>query len=117
MSRRGMPHTQPDSPARAVISAYSDDTAADDTKTHPRGGVPARRADRAKLTAEIAADVIEELRDAVVWLPRQGVRATVAGVIEQALRAELARLREQYRGGRAFPPRRDAPRVGRPVGS
>ena len=46
---------------------------------------------------------MEELREAVVWLPSQGVHATVAGIIEQALHAELERLRQQYREGEAFP--------------
>lgn len=77
----------------------------------------AQRAQRTRFTAEISANAVEELRDDVVWLPSQGVQANVAGIIEPALRAELDRLRQQYREGEAFPPRRGAPRVGRPVGS
>lgn len=71
---------------------------------------------RAKFTTQIAADVVEELRDAVVYLPTRGMRATVAAVTDEALRRELERLRHERHHGDRFPPRGAAqPPPGRPI--
>lgn len=76
----------------------------------------ARRSEhRRKFTTALPADLAEEVRDAVVWLPTQGARVTVAGLGEQAPRRELDRLRDAHHDGRPFPPRTRPPPSGRPV--
>lgn len=116
MSRRGLPESEAASPAEAVVAAdqRSGTTGPGEGPSRPS---PSAAPERAKLTVQLPRDVIEELRDAVVYLPSQGVQATVAGLVEQAVRRELALLRDDYRAGEPFPTRDTQPRVGRPVGS
>lgn len=110
MSRRGLPADSPATPAEAVVSA------SDQPGTAFRRRGRSAGADRAKLTVQLRSEVIDELRDAVVYLPTQGVQATVAGIVEQALDHELARLRQEHHAGERFPARDVQPRAGRPVG-
>lgn len=110
MSRRGLPADPPATPAQAVVSGPDQPGTASPRRA--RSGA----ADRAKLTVQLRSELVDELRDAVVYLPTQGVQATVAGIVEQALDHELARLREEHHRGERFPARDVQPRAGRPVG-
>lgn len=111
MSRRGLPDTQPANPAAAVVNPAGQPSAT--AATHPPA--PAAQRQRSKLTVQLPAELVDELRDAVVFLPTQGVQATVAGLVTQALEHELATLREQHHDGHPFPARNTDPRAGRPV--
>lgn len=111
MSRRGLPDTNPANPAGTIVNPTPRPSAA--AATDPP--TPAAQRQRTKLTVQLPAEVVDELRDAVVYLPTQGVQATVAGLVTQALEAELVRLREQHCDGYPFPARNTEPRPGRPI--
>lgn len=112
MSRRGLPHPNSVSPAQAIVNPTQPDVAA--ASGTPSASTGERQ--RAKLTVQLSAELIDELRDAVVFLPTQGVQATVAGLVSQALERELVRLREEHHGGHRFPERNAEPRAGRRIG-
>jgi hypothetical protein len=82
------------------------------------GGRPAQATvGRTRNTLLLAADLVEDLRDAVVYLAGPPERLTLAALAEHALRRELDRLRAKHTGGKPFP-RRDADlKGGRPIGS
>lgn len=109
--RRGLPaESHSPSAAHTIVGNLPDDPvqADGDARAAPRP--------RAKFTTQIAAEVVEELRDAVVYLPTRGVRTTVASATEEALRRELARLRHEYHDGKPFPSRGPGqPPPGRPI--
>jgi hypothetical protein len=110
MSRRGLPQTGQATPAEAVVTPTQ--PAAAPPTGPPSPAVPRQRA---KLTVQLPAELVEELRDAVVFLPTQGVQATVAGLVTQALPDQLAWLRDQYHDGHRFPQRHTDPQAGRPI--
>lgn len=70
---------------------------------------------KVRATFHISADLLDELRDAVVALSGPPTRFTLAGLAEQALVRELDDLRRRHNGGQAFPSRSAALRVGRPI--
>lgn len=81
----------------------------------------------ATLSAQLPRELVEELRDAVVFLERkrllEGTRPegdrpywVVAGIVEKAVGDELARLRKRYNGGETFPPGEETPRPGARLG-
>lgn len=72
-------------------------------------------AKRAKITVELPADLVEECRNAVVFLSGPPDRLTLAGLIGDALREELDRLRNLRTGGESFPQRDSDLRGGRPL--
>jgi len=65
--------------------------------------------ERARLTVNITADVIERARDIAYWDPEQ----TVAGLVERGLRAEIKRLERKL--GEPYPSRRGELKRGRPI--
>lgn len=85
---------------------------------------PSRRAARSdapvpkvRATFHIPADLLSDLRDAVVALSGPPDRLTLASLAERALRVELERLQRERNKGRPFPPRSGELRGGRPIGS
>jgi hypothetical protein len=59
--------------------------------------------------------VIDEARDAAVFLAGYPARLTLTKLAENAFRAELRRLKQLYNEGRDFPPREEDLRGGRPI--
>lgn len=59
--------------------------------------------------------LVEEVRDAVVYLAGTADRTTITGLVRHAIRRELGRLRRKHLDGEPFPPRRHDPPAGRPV--
>jgi hypothetical protein len=82
-----------------------------DTKTvvNSRGG------SKVRATFHIAADVLEEARNAVVYLAGPPTRLTLADLAENALKRELERLKKTHNSGRDFPARNGELRGGRPI--
>lgn len=74
--------------------------------------VPAAAPKRTRRSFQLDAAVLEELRDAAVYLSGPPHRATLNGLVEQALRDHLAALRQEHELGH-FPPRGSDPRPGR----
>lgn len=83
----------------------------------PSPAAPASPSGRKRsLTVTLPPDLVEELRDAVVYLEQQGERVVLAGLVETALTTELRRLRRGHDVGQRFPTRggtnlRTGPRI------
>lgn len=67
---------------------------------------------KAKMSGRIAADLLEEVRDCVVW---HGHAMTIDSFTEAAFREHLKRLRKQHDLGARFPAREREPKQGRRV--
>jgi|JI102314DRNA_FD_contig_31_325283_length_473_multi_3_in_0_out_0_2 hypothetical protein len=72
---------------------------------------------KTKLTILVPADIADAARDAVVALSGPPLRLTLAQLGENALRAEIDRLRREHNKGKPFPSHRAALKGGRPIGS
>lgn len=70
---------------------------------------------KVRATFHIAADLFEQCRDAVVYLSGPPLRLTLAGLADEALRRELARLQRTSNHGDPFPPRQSELKGGRPI--
>jgi hypothetical protein len=70
---------------------------------------------KVRATLYISADVLEEARNATVHLAGFPARLTLAKLADNALRAELQRLKLQYNHGQPFPPRDADLQGGRPI--
>jgi hypothetical protein len=51
------------------------------------------------LTVKVSDQMVEELRDAVMFLHTQGAHTTLVGLIESTVDAELKRIRRRYNEG------------------
>lgn len=56
-------------------------------------------------TFRLPLDVVEELRDFVVFQTRMGGTPTMAAVVECGLRSQLEQLKAQFNEGHPFPKR------------
>jgi hypothetical protein len=78
--------------------------------------LPAKRSPRkVRATLYLPNDLLEEARDAAVFLAGHPARLTLTRLVENAFRAELQRLKDRYNGGRDFPPRTEDLKGGRPI--
>jgi post-segregation antitoxin (ccd killing protein) len=73
------------------------------------------KSDKVRATLYVPAALLEEARDAAVFLAGYPARMTLTKLTEDALRAELRRLKEAYNDGRDFPPRTEDLKGGRPI--
>ena len=80
------------------------------TRIDPHGESPKVRA-----TLYLSREVLNEARNAAVHLAGYPARLTLTKLAENALRAELARLKDLYNAGRDFPARGEELRGGRPI--
>ncbi|RMF91853.1 MAG: hypothetical protein D6741_15625 [Planctomycetota bacterium] len=74
-----------------------------------------RSGKKVRATLYVPADLLEEARDAAVFLGGYPARLTLTKFVEQAFRAELQRLKDEYNDGRDFPPRDEDLKGGRPI--
>jgi hypothetical protein len=70
---------------------------------------------KVRATLYLSSDVLDQARNAAVYLAGYPARLTLTRLAEDALRAELQRLKERYNQGRDFPPREAELRGGRPI--
>jgi hypothetical protein len=63
----------------------------------------------------LSAEVLDQARNAAVHLAGYPARLTLTKLAEDALRAELERLKLRYNGGHDFPQRGDELKGGRPI--
>jgi hypothetical protein len=63
----------------------------------------------------LSAEVLDEARNAAVYLAGYPARLTLAKLADNALRNELHVLKQRYNGGRDFPNRSEELRGGRPI--
>jgi hypothetical protein len=77
----------------------------------PRGDSAAK----VRATLYLPADLLDEARNAVVHLAGNPVRLTLTRLAEEALRAQLDYLKQQFNEGKEFPPRSEDLKGGRPI--
>ena len=70
---------------------------------------------KVRATLYVSADLLDEARNAAFHLAGYPARMTLTKLVENALRAELSRLREMYLAGADFPPRHEELKGGRPL--
>lgn len=75
-------------------------------------GMEARKV---RATLYLPTDLLEEARNAAVFLAGYPVRLTLTRLAEDAFRNELRRLKERYNDGQDFPSRSENLRGGRPI--
>ncbi len=68
-----------------------------------------------RATLYLRPDLLDEARNATVYLAGYPLRLTLTRLVEQALRTELARLKDTYNSGEEFPPRTEELKGGRPI--
>lgn len=74
-----------------------------------------RRQARIRATLYLSPELLDEARNATVYLAGYPVRLTLTRLVEQALHAELRRLKDTYNMGNEFPPRTEELKGGRPI--
>jgi hypothetical protein len=74
-----------------------------------------RKSPRVRATLYLPARLLDEVRDAAVFLAGHPTRLSLAQLAENAFRSELQRLKDQYNGGRDFPRRAEDLKGGRPI--
>lgn len=70
---------------------------------------------KVRATLYVPAELLNEARDATVFLAGHPVRLTLTRFVEEAFRAELERLKSQYNAGQSFPQRNEDLKGGRPI--
>ncbi len=70
---------------------------------------------KVRATLYLSADVLNEARNAAVYLAGYPARMTLTKLAEDALRHELERLKHQFNAGQDFPDRTEDLRGGRPI--
>jgi len=70
---------------------------------------------KVRATLYLSADVLDQARDATVHLAGFPARLTLTKLAEDALWAELQRLKDRYNEGKDFPRRDEELRGGRPI--
>jgi hypothetical protein len=74
-----------------------------------------REGAKVRATLYLPHAVLDEARNAAVYLAGPPARLTLTKLAENALRAELERLKERYNEGKDFPARDEDLRGGRPI--
>ncbi len=88
-------------------AAISETTYMPHTSSHPEPKV--------RATLYLSAEILDQARNAAVYLAGYPARLTLTKLAEDALRAELKRLKDQYHDGKDFPPRDADLKGGRPI--
>lgn len=77
--------------------------------------MPAREIAKVRATLYLPRDILNEARNAAVFLAGPPARLTLTKLAERALRSELERLKQQFNEGKDFPERDEELRGGRPI--
>ena len=70
---------------------------------------------KVRATLYLSVDVLDEARNAAVYLAGYPARLTLTSLVENAVRAELQRLKDRYLDGKDFPRRQADLKGGRPI--
>jgi hypothetical protein len=70
---------------------------------------------KVRATLYLSVEVLNEARNAAVHLAGNPARLTLTKLAEEAMRRELARLKDRYNGGKNFPDRTEELKGGRPI--
>ena len=74
-----------------------------------------KSAAKVRATFYLPEHLLDEARNAVVFLAGYPTRLTLTQFVENAFRAELQQLKLQHNGGEEFPHRSDDLKGGRPI--
>jgi hypothetical protein len=77
--------------------------------------MPGNTEPKVRATLYLSAEILDQARNAAVYLAGYPARLTLTKLAENALRAELRRLKDQYHEGKDFPPRESDLTGGRPI--
>lgn len=103
---RGLP-AEPRPTRSAAAELVRPEPKTDESRSSSHGSSTSRRTRR--LSLDLDAEVVEELRDAVVYLQRHGQpEVTQVGLVTDALVGQLDALREEH-DLESFPPRGHLP--------
>ena len=70
---------------------------------------------KVRATLYLPPDLLDEARNATVFLAGYPLRLTLTRLVERALRSELQRLKDAHNSGEDFPPRTEELKGGRPI--
>ena len=70
---------------------------------------------KVRATLYLSAELLDAARNAAVHLAGYPARLTLTKLAEDALRAEIERLKIKYNAGQDFPQRSDELKGGRPI--
>lgn len=84
-------------------------------ETTPLVSARPRAGAKVRATFHVSAELLEEARNAVVYLAGPPMRLTLADLAETALKKELERLRKAHNSGKEFPARNGELKGGRPI--
>jgi len=84
--------------AAALGKAKRREPDAEAPATEHRAAEPERK----RFTFYLPTELVEEARDAAYKLQATPLRATLAGIVEEAIRRELERLKQEHNSGRNF---------------
>ena len=76
---------------------------------------PRHEAAKVRATLYVSAELLEQARNATFHLAGFPARLTLTKLTENALRAELQRIKELYNAGQDFPQRSTDLKGGRPI--
>ena len=77
--------------------------------------MPVSGGGKVRATLYLPRDILDEARDAVVFLAGPPAHLTLTQLAEQAFRSELERLKARYNQGNDFPTRHEDLKGGRPI--
>lgn len=106
-------------PLEAYVPASRESRKSESETETPQHDVTRRTKPRARgkvrATFHISSELLEEARNAVVYLAGPPTRLTLAELAENALKRELERLSKAHNSGKTFPARNGELRGGRPI--
>jgi post-segregation antitoxin (ccd killing protein) len=70
---------------------------------------------KVRATLYLPEELLNQARDAVVYLAGYPTRLTLTQLAENAFSAELEKLKQEYNGGNDFPYRAEELKGGRPI--
>lgn len=88
---------------------------AESPERHVKGSAKSRAGGKVRATFHVSSEILEEARNAVVYLAGPPTRLTLADLAENALKRELERLKKAHNSGKEFPVRNGELRGGRPI--
>ena len=115
--QRGLPTNSPPRRSAAAELVQSPGQAAGDSRSGAGNDAGKRRGATQRISLDLPSDVVDELKDAVVYLQRSGhPEITQVGVVARAVRVELDEVRKRH-GLERFPARGEhKPKPGRRAG-
>lgn len=87
----------------------------DSPKRHVKESAKSRGGGKVRATFHVSSEILEEARNAVVYLAGPPTRLTLADLAENSLKRELERLKKAHNAGKEFPARNGDLRGGRPI--